>query len=265
METIAASRKEAIDTGARLYQGGPCKMGHAGIRYVGNKACRECTRLNDLMRRRLASDAEIEAERKRKREVARAMNPAKRLERDRAYRARNAERIRQQKATYEQRDPNGTVARKRAKKEAERNRKALSRRAKAAARSIVNSLLREHRQWEMGRRYDGSKKARRRMRERDASGGMHTPEQAARLLESQGGRCAYCGASGRLQKDHKRALADPLQPGTNAIANIQWLCKPCNTFKAITPDHEYRATRGIPTITPWDAGGRAIWAGILLA
>jgi len=42
-EEIGLSRKDAQARGLSKYQGGPCKRGHQGIRYVGNKACTECT------------------------------------------------------------------------------------------------------------------------------------------------------------------------------------------------------------------------------
>lgn len=71
---------------------------------------------------------------------------------------------------------------------------------------------------------------RREIRERTADnhGGHHTEEEWAALLKRHGGRCAYCGSSERIVRDHIRPLS---KGGTDLIENIQPLCRPCNGRK----------------------------------
>lgn len=62
------------------------------------------------------------------------------------------------------------------------------------------------------------------------AGGSFTPEQITDLYLKQRGRCANCGTKlgDKFHRDHKTALADG---GSNAIENIELLCKPCNLRK----------------------------------
>lgn len=66
-----------------MYTGSPCKYGHTGIRYVGNKACCECTRQDGARRKQENRDSE----RKRKAQWKRD-NPDKVRASKAAYRAR---------------------------------------------------------------------------------------------------------------------------------------------------------------------------------
>lgn len=58
--------------------------------------------------------------------------------------------------------------------------------------------------------------------------GRHTPEQWARLLAACGHRCARCGGTEQVCKDHIVSL---YQGGSDAIDNIQPLCHRCNSGK----------------------------------
>lgn len=68
--------------------------------------------------------------------------------------------------------------------------------------------------------------------------GSHTAEEAQALLVAQNHRCnnPFCQADLRIAKahlDHIRPLTpmDGGEPGSNDIANLQWLCWPCNASK----------------------------------
>ncbi|MDE2838283.1 MAG: HNH endonuclease signature motif containing protein [Chloroflexota bacterium] len=60
------------------------------------------------------------------------------------------------------------------------------------------------------------------------------------LYRSQGGRCAYCGGSHRidyLEIDHKHPVS---RDGGDEIENLQLLCTLCNMRKGIQTDQEFR-------------------------
>jgi 5-methylcytosine-specific restriction endonuclease McrA len=80
-------------------------------------------------------------------------------------------------------------------------------------------------------------RARRRSRELAAEGN-HTKEQWIGLLQQYGYRCAYCGAEGSLEPDHRVPLA---RGGTNHIENILPACRRCNTRKRLLTEDEFRA------------------------
>lgn len=60
------------------------------------------------------------------------------------------------------------------------------------------------------------------------NGGSHTSEEWAALCEKYNWRCVSCGKKSPLTKDH---IVSVDQGGTDDIANIQPLCKPCNSRK----------------------------------
>lgn len=61
------------------------------------------------------------------------------------------------------------------------------------------------------------------------SKGTHTDGQWASLLEEVGGRCVICEAiPPSLSKDH---ITPIYQGGSDAIENIQPLCRACNSAK----------------------------------
>lgn len=83
---------------------------------------------------------------------------------------------------------------------------------------------------------------RREARERAARRAMphHTRAEWLALLEAYGNRCAACGSTDRLERDHIIPLS---RGGTDAISNIQPLCKRCNCSKHARLMHEWRQGR----------------------
>ena len=67
--------------------------------------------------------------------------------------------------------------------------------------------------------------------------GSYTLSEWRALVQSYGGRCAYCGAAGVLHADHRIPLK---RGGTNYIANIRPACPPCNLRKATSTEREFR-------------------------
>ncbi len=95
--------------------------------------------------------------------------------------------------------------------------------------------------------------ARRRTRELAAEGDYTTGQWVA-LLQSHAYRCAYCGAEGALEPDHRVPLA---RGGTNFIANILPACRRCNARKRLLTEEEFRArlaAGGRSRILPRDHG-----------
>ncbi len=77
------------------------------------------------------------------------------------------------------------------------------------------------------RRNAASNEEIRRIREAYA-GGQHSLEEWAALLARSAHRCLRCGSTTDLTKDHVVPLA---RGGTHDIANIQPLCRRCNSWK----------------------------------
>jgi len=68
--------------------------------------------------------------------------------------------------------------------------------------------------------------------------GRFTPAEWLARVEEYGGRCAYCGATGPLQADHRIPLS---RGGTNRIENILPACNSCNASKHKLTETEFRA------------------------
>ncbi|MYD35568.1 MAG: HNH endonuclease [Dehalococcoidia bacterium] len=66
------------------------------------------------------------------------------------------------------------------------------------------------------------------------------------LFLSQGGRCMYCGKKERevtyFDVDHKTPFS---RNGRDTFANLQLLCRPCNTRKGDMTDGEFRKAYGL--------------------
>lgn len=58
--------------------------------------------------------------------------------------------------------------------------------------------------------------------------GRHTPAQWRALVAKHGGRCARCGTTKNITKDHIVSIA---AGGSDGIENLQPLCGPCNSSK----------------------------------
>lgn len=249
-DDIAATRLEAQLSGAAFYQGAPCNRGHAGIRYPGNKACRDCTREADAARRAGASEEEKERERVRKREAKRAGNwapvdLAKRRTRERQIRARKRAQ------------PEAVLQRQRVALEL------LSLRLNAAGERLRRMLpaYRDELRERIIIRDRLKAKRRRALKRGGSAAGAATNAEVMAIHESQGWRCAYCGSPSRPELDHKIAVS---AGGSHAPDNLQFLCHPCNMAKHACPDDVFREMHGIPAITPWDGWiGRAVWLSIV--
>ena len=68
--------------------------------------------------------------------------------------------------------------------------------------------------------------------------GTHTTVEWIWLLQLWNWTCAYCGARGALQPDHRVPLA---RGGSNNIENILPACRRCNQRKALLTEEEFRA------------------------
>lgn len=133
-----------------------------------------------------------------------------------AWREANADRVREYQTEYE--------AGRRDKRAAEK------REGYAANPEPARDATRQWRRDNPGKML--LQKHRRRARQYGAEG-SYTEQEAMALLENQGHLCAnpYCRIDLTISNralDHKRALA---RGGTNWIANMQWLCQPCNSRK----------------------------------
>lgn len=76
---------------------------------------------------------------------------------------------------------------------------------------------------------------RRRARELGA-GGSFTAAEWRDLVRRWGGRCAYCGAPGASEADHRIPLA---RGGSNSIDNILPACRRCNARKHTMTENEF--------------------------
>jgi 5-methylcytosine-specific restriction endonuclease McrA len=68
--------------------------------------------------------------------------------------------------------------------------------------------------------------------------GSFTAREWRELQERWGGVCAYCGAAGPVEADHRVPLA---RGGTNFIDNILPACRSCNGRKHKMTEEEFRA------------------------
>ena len=69
------------------------------------------------------------------------------------------------------------------------------------------------------------------------AGGKYTAREWADLVLRYHGACAYCGAVGPLQPDHRIPLA---VGGSNLIENILPACGRCNRWKHLMSEAEFR-------------------------
>ena len=68
--------------------------------------------------------------------------------------------------------------------------------------------------------------------------GSFTPDEWIDLMDSHGGRCAYCHGDGPLEPDHRVALS---RGGSNRIGNILPACHRCNARKHRMSEAQFRA------------------------
>jgi 5-methylcytosine-specific restriction endonuclease McrA len=67
--------------------------------------------------------------------------------------------------------------------------------------------------------------------------GFFTAEEWRELVAQYDHACAYCGAIGPLEQDHRLPLA---RGGTNWIGNIVPACRVCNARKHVMTEGEFR-------------------------
>jgi 5-methylcytosine-specific restriction endonuclease McrA len=70
--------------------------------------------------------------------------------------------------------------------------------------------------------------------------GTHTQEEWLALLTFFRFSCAYCGAGGKMTRDHVRPLSRPELNPSNSISNILPACGRCNSQKRDKADWEFR-------------------------
>jgi 5-methylcytosine-specific restriction endonuclease McrA len=90
---------------------------------------------------------------------------------------------------------------------------------------------------------DISRKNEHKRRARKATSSEHyTLAEIRALRKKTRGKCALCPAKGRMTIDHIIPLA---RGGSNAIRNIQFLCKPCNSSKQDKDPIQFSQERGL--------------------
>lgn len=190
-------------------------------------------RHREAVRRYRARHRETPEQRERKREYHRRYR-AEHLEQrrayDRKYQQRNRDHLREYKRVYYAANKERLSADHRRLTDPEGH-----------ARRLVQ-IAEWAREWarrnpEKAARNRVAATERRRERKRTAPG-SHTIEQWAHLVAAYGGCCAYCGASGRMEPDHRIPLS---RGGGNDIANILPACRPCNRRKHTRTEEEFRA------------------------
>lgn len=87
-------------------------------------------------------------------------------------------------------------------------------------------------------REDYMRRARERRARKALAIGTHTEAEFRALVAAYGGRCAYCGASGKMTRDHKTPL---YRGGSDDISNILPACAPCNARKGTRTREEFVA------------------------
>jgi 5-methylcytosine-specific restriction endonuclease McrA len=203
---------EQLQKDGRSFKGSPyCKRGH--LKTAGQRNCGECNKI------RCAKHLQLNREQHRlnasewyygNREYA--------LERNRKYREDNGEAVAAKQKEWRQRNREKINAYFR-----ERYASDATRRAKH--REIM--LRWRERNPEIYRQLSVESKNRRRARLRGCTE-HHTRAEWLAMVEAYGGRCAYCGKDGRLERDHIKPLS---RGGHDSIDNIQPLCRGCNLKK----------------------------------
>jgi len=231
LATEIVSRSVALAQGLKRYfTGRPCKQGHVDERHTSSGTCLTCGR--DVLRARYKSD------------------PGRHRERSRKYRLDNLEKARAASRRYQAQNPEKRKAAvKRWRKANPEKVREINRRGSRAAKLRNPQAVAEHkRKWaakpenKIARaaaiaawRKANQEKCRAIVRNRRArakgSRGAHTVADLAEILAAQGGRCAYCRADLRRAKKHVDHIMPLARGGSNARANLQYLCRPCNQTK----------------------------------
>ena len=152
---------------------------------------------------------------------------------NRAYRAANREKGKAYHRAYREEHREEIAAYHESRREKKREYREAHREEIAA---YAQKWQKEHRA-ELAVKFRASQKAHaaeyrayyhnRRAREQQA-GGTYTVTEWRALCDWFGNLCLRCGAIGELSVDHVVPLS---KGGSNAIGNLQPLCKPCNSMK----------------------------------
>lgn len=211
------------------------------------QAYRERRRRNHEPEKRRASQRAADA-RRRERISLDPEYRARILEWRRADNARRQDRLRldaeyhrryrQQQKEWYWRNRSRLIAQRRTR-EAQRV-EAINARERRRYAEDPGRVLRYYRGWkarnpERARAYQRAADHRRRNAE-----GSFTFAEWLELLERHGRVCAYCGASGEMEADHRLPIS---RGGSNKIDNILPACRPCNRSKHSLTDQEFRARR----------------------
>lgn len=219
------TRAEALAQGLTHYfTGKPCKRGHVDRRFTRNLTCMSCDREK---------------------------------QRDRQWHVANRERHRELNRESYQRRKDHCAEYRKARRLSDpdwlkRRWQAIPVEKRKARKREWYSKNRDHaveysRRWELENpdraRENSAEVARRRRARKLNAGGSHTRAEIKAILEAQGHRCAYCRADLRKSKKHLDHIMPLARGGSNAAANLQWLCAPCNLAKGAKDPAEF--ARGI--------------------
>lgn len=200
MAGVIIARKAAMRQGLKRYfSGKPCKKnGHIAERLCSNGECLACVKLD-------------EPERSRRRY---AKNPQKALQRSKAWAQKNKNRKHLHSLKWRIANPDKWRDSNRRSKVANQQKYTDAQRADYAVNPEKYRIVERRRR---ARMYN--------------SGGNHTASDLAEILKLQGHRCAYCRADLRKVKKHVDHIVPLAGGGSNARANLQYLCQPCNQTK----------------------------------
>jgi hypothetical protein len=247
MATDLISRQDAKAKGLlRYFTGQACTYGHIAERQVSNGICLKCRK--DIEKRHREAHPEkfrtkwrnyernASLERKEQKRLANKKygnshkkeasarsrkwekdNPERRREIDKKWRDDNPQKIREKNRNYKT-------------KHAERLAPIAIERTLQWRTNNPEKVL------ENGRKGSHVRRAR-----KYKSGGSYTNDQIRELLKQQDWTCIYCSSSLREKRelDHIMPLA---RGGSNDIANLQWLCSPCNRKKRDRDPVEFAAS-----------------------
>lgn len=221
--TLPRSRQEAKRLGAQFYfTGNPCKHGHLSKRYVRNADCWQCAvdRANQWQKD----------------------NPEQHGQHVRAWEEKNLAKVIEYRAQWARDNPESGRARSKKYREANleecrrkfrdyyaENRDELIQKKLAYAKANpdkINAIVNKRRATKIG------------------AEGYYDGKEVAILLERQRGLC-LCGlvdiSDGNHTVDHYIPLS---RGGSNNLANLQLLCKPCNSQKGVKTMEEWLELRG---------------------
>jgi 5-methylcytosine-specific restriction endonuclease McrA len=174
--------------------------------------------------------------RKRRREIQRASGRrrAERLRTDSGYHRRLRDHS---KAWYWKNRERLLVS---ARRRAAARRDALNARARRKYAEDPERWLRYFKEWKARNPERAAAYQRAADHRRRSAGAAFTAKEWRELLERYDNRCAYCGATGDLEADHRIPIC---RGGSNSIENILPACRRCNRSKFSMTEQEFRERR----------------------